>query len=184
MTAAEVLHLKRDYHTEMRQVIDTYIADAVATHGEYNPPLVATDIVDKLQANDPDLLDGWLHAQATEFVREMIGRIGRSARHNAQRQQPRREFAAAVEKHKSGDSTKLRKYSELPFAVPGGQKPLGKLNRDELVYAKGTYVQRAEQNKFKAVLLGKLLQKVTADSTVEDHYTEDQLAVMFKDFGR
>lgn len=184
MTAAEVIHLTRNYHTEMRQVIDAYIADAVAAHGSYSPPLLATEIVEKLQANDPDLIEGWLSAQATDIVRETIGKIGRSTRAHAHKSTSRRNFAAAVEAHQAGDSTQLRKYSEVPFPVPDGQKPLGLLTRAELVYAKGTYLQRAEQNRFKAVFIDKLLQKVTDNTTVNDHYTEDQLAAMFKTFGR
>lgn len=184
MTAAKVLHLTRNYHAEMRTLIDDAISSASVGDGSYSPPLVATEIVEKLQANDPDLLDGWLHAQAGEFVREAISKIGRSARARAHKQEPRRKFAAAVEEHNAGDSTALRKISDIPFPVPTGQKPLGLLNRAELVYAMGTYTQRAERNRFKAVFLGKLLQRVTDGTTVNDHFTDEQLASMYQSFGR
>lgn len=177
MTAATTARDTRDYCADMRAVIDT------ATDGEpYIPGIVATEIVDKLRANDPDLLDGWLHAQAEQFVREAIGQRDRSARARVRHQKPGRTFAEAVDKHDAGDSTELRKYLDMPFTVADGtHRPLATLNRDDLLFVQSTYQSRADENLFYVAFTGALAKKVKS-GTVGDHYSEAQMARMFDSF--
>jgi len=53
---------ERDYAAEMRAVIDSE-----TSHGPYVSRQAAADIVEKLRANDPHLLDGWLSQPAALF---------------------------------------------------------------------------------------------------------------------
>jgi hypothetical protein len=80
MTAARNLEPVRDrqYVAEMRALIDAETAS-----GDYSSPLVAEHIVNKLRVTDPALLQGWLDAQAVQFVRHMINLRDCSARTHA-----------------------------------------------------------------------------------------------------
>lgn len=176
---ATLLPTSRDYAGEMRQLIDQHTAE-----GGYIPGIVASELVAKLRATDPDLLAGWLDAQAEQFVREAIGRRDRSIRAHTRRVASAREFQAATESHQAGDDTALRKYLEIPFTVADGSRwALGKLTRDDLLYVQSDYQRRADENLFYAALLGAIAKKVTT-GRVEDHYTEQQMASMFEQFGR
>jgi hypothetical protein len=164
----------RDYAAEMRAVIDAATAD-----GPYVPGIVAAEIAEKLRATDPGLLDGWLRAQAHQFIREAIGARDRSARSWARHAAPRAEFAAATAAHEAGDPHPLRSYLNLPFPVAdGSHRPLATLTRADLLYVEGDYRRRADDNAFYATLMATMAKKV-GSGTVADHYTEEQLAAMF-----
>lgn len=78
---------ERDFAAEMRAVIDT------ATEGTpYVARVVAGEIVEKLRANDPDLLAGWLDAHAESLLWQAINDRDRSARAHAKASRHVAEF--------------------------------------------------------------------------------------------
>lgn len=164
----------RDYCREMRQ-----IADEVTADGPYIPRVAASEIVAKLRATDPDLLDGWLQAQAEHFVWQMINDRDRSVRAAIRHRKKPREFASAVKSHNNGDSAPLLKFMDMPLTIANGTRPvLGDLYRDDLLYVQGTYERRTRDNAMMGAFLGALAKKV-GDGRVRDHFSEDQLAKMF-----
>jgi hypothetical protein len=66
----EVMTEDRDYLAEMRVICEEAI-----TGTESPNPIIAQDIVEKLLANDEDLLTGWLLTRASGIVCDYLGRI-------------------------------------------------------------------------------------------------------------
>lgn len=166
--------IERDYCGEMRKIVD--IATAA---GSYVPKTVAKEIVERLKANDPGLLRGWLWAQAAHFVWQMINDRDRSARSTARATEGRRRFRAAADAHDNGNTEPIRAFLILPFTVEdGSRKQLGKLNRGDLLFVADTYDQRARENALMSAFLKAVAKKV-GDDLVQDHYTDEKLADLF-----
>lgn len=164
----------RDFAGEMRAVID-----AATAHGPYAPPIAATEIVEKLRANDPELLDGWLYAQAERFVWQAINDRDRSRRSVLGRRAKSRAFRAAAEAHDAGDSSGLRPFLDAPYTVGDGtRKPLADLMRDDLLFVAADYGRREADNALKKAFMAALAKKVGTGS-VADKFTEAQVSAMF-----
>lgn len=163
----------RDYASEMRAVID-----AETGHGPYVSRIVAEAIVEKLHATDPELLDGWLHAQAAQMVWQTINDRDRSRRASARATAGRSLFAAAAGQHAAGDSSALTQFLGMPFTVDGVRKRLADLTGADLTQAAVDYQRRADQNTMTAAFLRALGKKVKR-GTVSDHFTEQQLATLW-----
>jgi hypothetical protein len=180
----------RDYAAEMRAVID-----AEAT-GAYAPPAIARRIVEKLRATDPELLAGWLDAQAENIVREAVNHRDRSHRTKARYSAPRSTFAMearAVEQTNAGfaadgwaaDSPRERRAAQMGrwlssrFTVAdGSRKQLADMTGGELLFAGDAYSARARESLLTAAFLKAIARKV-GERTVIEHYTEQQLADMW-----
>lgn len=166
--------MSRDYVGEMRALIDQETGT-----GPYVSRQVAAQIMEKLAATDPDLLDGWLHAQAETILWQAINDRDRSLRAHARATSGRSVFAANAEAHEAGDTAALSRWLATPFAVADGyRKRLGDMDKHDLRFAAEAYEVRAEQNRLTASFLIALARKVRR-GTVADHYTEDQLAAMW-----
>lgn len=164
----------RDYATDMRQILDHATAE-----GPYVPRVVASEIVEKLRIADPELLDGWLHAQAEHFVWQAINDRDRSVRAATRHRAKRQEFGSAVSAHEQGEPGSLRKYLDMPFSVgDGSRKRLASLAHDDLQFVGQTYRRRATDNALMEAFFTALAKKVKT-GTVADHYSEDQVAAMF-----
>lgn len=164
----------RDFIAEMRAIIDAETAS-----GPYVSPLVAEHIVEKLRANDPDLLDGWLHVQAVSFVRHAINLRDCSKRTHARTATRRGVFAKAVEEHEAGNSEPLVVWLNVPFPMEdGSRKPLADLTSADLKFVAAAYEHRANENAMTAAFMRKLAAKV-GKGTVGEKFTDEQLAAMW-----
>lgn len=163
----------RDFIGEMRTVLD---AEAVAG---YVPAIVAAHVVEKLRATDPELLRGWLDAQAESFVRQAINARDASRRARHRVADSRSVFGRSVAEHAAGDKAALSLYLDAPYRLADGSvSPLRRLTHDDLNSAAGSYDARANANMMQAAFLRALARKVTT-GTVQDHFTEDRLAEMW-----
>lgn len=175
----------RNYAKDMRTVIDEAIS-----HGGYIRRQVSSEIVEKLRANDEDLLSGWLDEQAEDFVYLAIGGISRSKRSYVSKTRGRTAFAEAAEAFEAeqrGETPegekRLRDFLGLPYIVGDGtERALGTLTADDLTFVADGYEKRERDNAFWKTFMRTLAKKVGAD-TVADHYTNDQLAAMFDSLG-
>lgn len=84
--------MARDYITEMNALIEADTAGSGWIAAE-----VAAKLVDRLTANDPDLLDGWLRVMAPGLLTEAIALRVRAARSVARARAGARAFADATE---------------------------------------------------------------------------------------
>lgn len=160
----------RDFAVEMRRFIDEHTAT-----GAYVPRIAASEIVDKLRANDADLLAGWLDQQAVHFIWQAINDRDRSIRSGATERARRRAFSQAAQE--GGD--RLHAFLEVPYTVEdGSRRPLARLTRADLLFVAGEYDARAARNRFHASFIRALAKRVKT-GTVADHFTEEQVASMW-----
>jgi hypothetical protein len=165
--------MERDYVQEMRAMIDQEAC------GEYVSGIVAAQIVEKLRVNDPDLLIGWLGAQAVALVHQAINERDRSRRTHARTAGPRSVFAQAAEKHERGEVAPLYRLLDTHYSVNSEnlRKPLASMNGGDLEYVSGSYQARASDAAMEAAFFAALARKV-GDDTVAEHFTEDQIREM------
>lgn len=164
----------RDHCADMAAAINAATSD-----GPYVPREVANELVEKLRATDPDLLSGWLDAQASHIVWQAINDRDRSTRSRLRQQSGRLKFGAAVKSHEAGDSAALHEWLSMPFSIADGTRtPLGGLRREDLLYVADRYQRRVDENQMWATFMRALAKKV-GRGTVAEHYSEDQLAAMF-----
>lgn len=163
----------RDYVAEMRALID-----AEAT-GTYVSGVVAHDLVEKLRANDPELLSGWLDANAEGFVRMAINDRDRSQRTAARYGRARSAFAEDAAAAEAGDTDRLTRWLDVRFTIEDGSRaPLAAMTKDDLLFASDGYEARARENKMTAAFLRAIARKV-GSKTVADHFTNEQLSTMW-----
>jgi hypothetical protein len=164
---------ERDFVSEMRTLIDKEAA------GEYVSGIVAAEIVGKLRANDPELLLGWLEAQAVTLIHQVINHRDRSRRTHARTAGPRSVFAAAATEHDGGNSATLCDLLATHYVVDGAnlRKPLGSMNAADLQFVSARYDQRAADARMEGAFFAALARKV-GDGTVSDHFDEAQLRAM------
>lgn len=101
----------RDYPAEM-----TALIEEATTGSDWVPALVAEKLIDRLKADDPDLLNGWLHTLAPQLLTDAISTRERSARTTARRRAGARAFEAARQAAESGNADALTVFSGS-FAV-------------------------------------------------------------------
>lgn len=168
----------RDFAAEMRRTIDES-----AGQGDYLPRQLATEIVEKLRANDPELLAGWLDAQAEHFVWQMINDRDRSTRAHARSTSRANAFGDAAKAHKSGNGAPLRDFLALRFTVADGhRRALASLTAADLMFVGDSYERRERDNSLMKTLMRALAKKV-GKRTVGDCYSNEQLCAMFDSFG-
>jgi hypothetical protein len=141
---------ERDYAKEMRTLIDQ------ATQGVYTSAVVAKELVEFLRTNDPELLEGWLDAQAVHFVRQAILKRDASARTYNRTQACRSVFREAAEEfEKSGDSTDLRShFLTEPYVISDGSRMLLKdMTADHLSYVADEYAHSAKSSLLREAFL-------------------------------
>lgn len=166
---------ERNFVAEMRAVIDAETAG-----GNYSSPLVAQHIVRKLRVTDPDLLEGWLNAQAEFFIRHAINLRDCSARTHARTASRRRAFGADAERHDAGASGAMVAWLTVPFPVEDGtRKSLADLTAADLDFVASHYEQRAAENQMTATFLRALRKKV-GRKTVKDQFDDAQLNAMWQ----
>jgi hypothetical protein len=163
--------MSRDYAAEMRTLIDSE-----TSHGSYVSRVIAREIVEKLEANDPEMLTGWLMEHAEQLIWGAINQRDRSTRSKARTSGPRSAFADAAADHEAGSSEALGHWLDCPYVVEdGSRRALATLTKADLLFVAETYDARARQNDFEAVFMRALAKKVRT-GTVADHFDEAKLA--------
>lgn len=156
--AHRALRSPRDFATDMRKLIDEY-----RNVDTYNATDVAHRVVDRLLAEDRELLYGWLQGHAVATVATAVRSIDASSRAQA-RQNPASVFAAAVaEFEEFGNSEPLKSgFLQAVYVVSDAhdRKELRYMTAEEVLFVAASYEDRARANNMEAtffrVLAGKL----------------------------
>ena len=163
-----VLSDTRDYLQEM----DHLIIAATGQSG-YVPALVAHELVRKLQGDDPELLFGWLRAQAEVVLTRAITTKDLSKRATVRRHARAHTFGETV--RRGGD---LSQFMNLNYpTADGARRKLADLTPDDLAYVTGLYEIRAAANAMEAAFFRALAAKVNTGK-VSDFFTEEDLYAM------
>lgn len=165
---------ERNYAHEMRRKIDELAI------GTYIPAMVAHQIVRWAKENDPDLLDGWLNAQAEAFVRGAINERDRSVRASARHGAAARSFRRDAEAAESGDSLRLHGWLKVAFSLSNGTRmPLAEMTNVELYDVATTFRVRSEGNAMTAAFLDAVARRI-GQGKVSDHFDDETLGTMWK----
>lgn len=166
--------MERDYAAEMRAVIDS------EAQGSYASPLVAQEISEKLEANDRDLLEGWLWQQRVQFLRHAINLRDCSVRTHNRMTATRSVFRSAAAAAEAGDPEPLRTQfmAEVYLTEDGLKMPLRDMRAAELTFAADDFAQRARDNAMKEAFLRALAKKCRTKA-VGEVFDEDKLAKLW-----
>lgn len=175
----------RDFIAEMRVLIETELEAPSA-----EVPLLANDIVEKLEANDIDLLNGWLRTKARPLLGEYIRHMLSQKRALVRAHEPREMFGAHLaefvatsnRKDKSGSppATALVSWLTTKYHVGRRNLNLGDFTKIELQKASAEYSARASRNAFEASFLTALAKKLTGEKKVSDVFSNDQIDRIYK----
>lgn len=161
----------RDYAAEMRALLDEE-----ATKTGDPAPVIAERIVKRLREKDPELLRGWLDANAQGFIREAINHADRSTRGRLRKTGSRSVFAEDAERFEAGDPDAMGRWLDARYKVAGGvRKRLEDMTADDLNYAADEYEQAENENRFEKAFLRALAKKVGRGGTVGGRLSEEQI---------
>lgn len=166
----------RDYLTEMNAAIEAAIPD-----GDYAAPLVAADLVERLRAEDPELLTGWLDLRATVFLADAVARRSNGLRQTARIAAPRRAFAEAARTFATDrDATVLRPFAvEYVVDEQNTRRTVGRMTAADCLFVSRRYDDTARQAKLEASFHRAVAKKVGV-GTVGDVFTEAQYVAMYQ----
>jgi hypothetical protein len=167
--------MSRNYATEMRATIDAETAD-----GPYMSVVVAARIVEKLEATDPELLQGWLSTQAVQFVRMAINARDCSTRTHARATAGRSVFKEMADAAEAGDAEPLGSWLRTVFVLEDGSRQrLAEMRAADLTFVADDYGRRAADALMQESFLRALAKKV-GKRKVSDVYDEDKLAQLWQ----
>ncbi|WP_329215118.1 hypothetical protein OG352_06065 [Streptomyces sp. NBC_01485] len=168
--------MDRDCLTDM----STAIEDAIP-NGDYTAPLVAADLVDRLRAEDPDLLAGWLDLRAAVFLADAIARKSNSKRQATRVGAPRRAFAEAARSFAdTGDAAALSPFAaEYVVDEDNTRRTVARMTAADCLFVAGRYDETARQAKLEASFHRAVAKKV-GKGTVGDAFTEEQYLTMYR----
>lgn len=170
--------MDRNYAAEMRAIIDEE-----TSHGPYVSAIIAERIVEKLKANDQDLLLGWLVSQAHHIIRQSINLRDASQRTHARATAARDVFAEAALEAQEGNRERLTHFLDTVYVIDGGSRvKLGQMREPQLLFVADGYKRRAEDAMMQQAFLRALARKVGNDR-VSDHFTESDLAKLWRSIG-
>ncbi|HEY9367594.1 hypothetical protein [Streptomyces sp.] len=164
--------MARDYIAEMNAAI----ADAMG-EGDIVAPVVAEKLLAGLQETDPDLLDGWLHASAAQFLTMAIGSSDRRERTLVRRRASSRRFAEVAE---SGDVAALSTFA-VRLVVDGDntRRPIGQMTGSDHRFVAGEYGRSAKTARMLQSFHLAVAKKVGKRKTVEV-FSEEQYEQMYR----
>lgn len=167
--------MSRNYAVEMRAIID-----AETAVGSYVSATVAEHIAEKLRATDPELLAGWLDAQAVNFIRHAINLRDCSQRTHARHMAGRSVFKAATDAAEAGDAEPLGVWLQTVYVVEDGSRMrLSEMRSPELLFVADDYGRRAADAQLQEAFLRALAKKV-GRRKVSDVYDETKLATLWQ----
>lgn len=162
--------MSRNYASDMRAVIDE-----ATSHGPYVSAVIAEQVVEKLRANDPDLLHGWLDLQAVQFVRLAINARDCSQRSHARMTAGRSVFRDAAAAAEAGDPEPLGAFLKTVYVVEDGSRVrLSEMTKPDLLFVAEAYAQRAAESLLQEAFLRAVAKKV-GGRKVSDVFSEDKL---------
>ena len=176
---------ERDYLAEVSEEVAKYLE----SHEHVISAEVAAELIARWEAEDPDLLIGWLRARSRQILRDYVYSVSlsRGARRPREEQQGRfAKFSAGFSEALEGGAEKGREFYRYHSVTEGPllvRKPLGDLTAVQVVEVQGRYKKSAAENAFMARVLNAVAKKVAIagpDAVVGDCYTPAQLEEMFK----
>jgi hypothetical protein len=165
----EDLFVERDFLAEMRRIIDEMAV------GSYSAPQLAQSIIGKLDVNDPELLNGWLDANAVALLTQIINARDRSQRTRARLQHKASVFGDDAKAFEAGDTKRIIPWLTVHYALKDNiRKPLAELTADDLRFVAKRYDDSAKISRFEAIFFEKMAERV-GNKTVAEVYSDQEI---------
>jgi hypothetical protein len=165
--------LNRVIQDEIKRAGDSYIAAAVALN-----------VVERLQAEDPELLAKFLDQHAVHVVHRRVLDLEGARRLQVKAAAERVKasvFQNAVSRYEAGAQGALTPWLDTVYVVTSGnlRRRLGDMDKEDLEFAAGRYSNRARANEMQAAFLRALANRVGA-GTVADVFEEEQITKLWR----
>jgi len=167
----------RNYLTDMSAAIEAATPDGA----DYIAPLVAADLVERLRAEDPDLLHGWLDLKASVFLADVIARRSNSKRQTARAAAPRKAFAEAAERfQETHDPIVLSPFAfEYVIDDANTRRTVARMTALDCRFVAERYEDTARSARMEASFHRAVAKKV-GSRTVGEVFSEDQYLLMYR----
>lgn len=175
---------ERDYLSEVSEEVAKYLD----SHDHIVSAEAAEELLTRWEAEDTDLMAGWLHARARQILRDYIYNVSlsRGARRPREEQHARfAKFSAGFNKALEDGAENGREFYRYHSVTEGPllvRKPLGAMNARQVGEVRDRYRQASRDNAFYARVLEAVRKKVadaSPEAVVSDIYTPEQLENMF-----
>lgn len=166
----------RDFLTDMSDAIDAAIPD-----GDYVAPVVAAELIERLRAEDPGLLTGWLNLKASVFLADVIARRSNSKRQAARIGAPRRAFREAAEVFAETREPVVFSPFAFEYVVDADntRRAVGRMTKADCLFVAEGYEATARQAKLQASFQRAVAKKL-GDKTVSEVFGEEQYVAMYR----
>lgn len=169
--------LERDYHREMNALLTSILAST----DDIVVAVEANKLVAKLAETDPELLRGWLAANAEQFVADALGSRLRSKRGHVRRTSQARAFSTAA---RSGDPVALRPFRTRHIVDDHyTQRAVGKMNGNDHLFVAQSYDMSAQTSQMLAAFHRAVARRV-GDRLTEEVMNEDAYLRMYESIVR
>lgn len=170
----------RNYSDEIRDLVDS-----MTLTGEFVARLVADDIVEKLRANDPELLSGWLNERAGEILGDYIRHRCNSTRSHVRSMAGRRAFAEAAEAFAETRIAAVFDPFRVVYVVNDEdlRRPVADMTGADHLYVASGYALSAKQSLMEEAFHRAVAKKVGGKRTSEV-FTTEQYESMYRSITR
>lgn len=162
--------MARDYRADFQAFVDQRMPS-----GDFVLPVLAADLVTEMRKTDPALLRGWLDANATQFVTQVLGDRARSERGRRAVDAPRSAFAEAADRFSDGDSDALKPF-DLHFVIGDDmtRRRLGDMTRADHLFVANEHTKRSNAALFEAAFHKAVAKRIPAGKTTQDVMDEQE----------
>lgn len=166
----------RDFIAEMSEAVEGAIPA-----GDYVASVVAAELVERLRAEDPDLLAGWLHLKAAVILADVVARRSNSKRQSARVGAPRRAFAEAASNFTTEGDLKALSPFTVEYVVDdtNTRRAVASMTADDCRFVASKYEESARISKLEAAFHRAVGKKI-GGRMVAEVFTEDQYLEMYR----
>lgn len=171
------ISIRRNPAEKVRAMVD----DMMSRYDTYIPSALASELVQKLRDEDPQLLREWLDYHAEDLIRDMINEINRGRRSTVVKRSSRSVFKSAIERAEAGEPALLEGWLSQDYTIDvhNTRKQLGHMYREEVLHAAGIHRQLSRGNAMQAAFLEAIAAKIGARQ-VCDVFDNDQLEAQWR----
>jgi hypothetical protein len=166
--------MNRDYADEMRKLIDEY-----RSQSSYNASLAAHEIVNRLMAENQELLDGWLKLHAVQTIRSAMASADAATRAHARGTGSSVSvFAEAARRAEEGDPTALKEgwlQGVYTINAEHDRKALKDMTAEDVLFVASRYEDQSRAAMLEAAFFRALAKKIGM-GRVADSFNNTQLA--------
>lgn len=164
----------RDFLADMHAMCVSAVSETESPN-----PVVAAELVEKLRANDPELLTGWLNARAVAVLNDYLRHLDSVQRAKTRVRAPGRAFAEAARAFEAGEAPMRIFEARYVISDVGARRRVGDMTGADHKFVADRYGDSARRDAF-LESVHRAVAAVVGDRRTEEVYSAEQYAAMFK----